>query len=226
MKMLNESNYSRISNIMRGYAPNIKTFAILTAWNPHGKETELTINKENNIKLEKRIRELNLGFYKISGKYISYEESFIVMNITKEETISLGFEFSQESVIWAEKEETQKDGKFYDGMTFYLLSTEDEDFGYIISKRNVFINVDNNKDFYSFVSGRKFQIPFFDDEYIDVKFKAGSGLIKKNKIDDKMLESLNKKVDKILVSKTANKSKWLNRGIIKNTILNFENFKQ
>lgn len=222
--MVNESNYSRISNIMRGYAPNIKTFAILTDFNPLGMESSRLDNKMNNLKLEKRIRELNLGFYKISGKYITKEESFLIMNISKSETLSLGVEYEQESVIWANILDNKEGDKTYDGMIFYLISTTSEDFGDIISERRVFVNVDDSEDFYSQISGRKFQIPFFDDEYSDVKFKEGSGLIERDKIDRKTYESLNRKVDKILDNNSSNKSKWLNRGIIKNSILKFKNF--
>jgi hypothetical protein len=88
--IINESGYPRIASIMRGVFPKVRTFAMLTGENPKGQPASPEYNKQINLKLEKELRSMNLGFKKIIGQYGQSENSFFVPNITKEEALRIG----------------------------------------------------------------------------------------------------------------------------------------
>ena len=215
-EVLNESGYSRVANIMRGLVPSVKTFSILTAENPNGIEQDKDINKVKNKELEQRLRSMNLGFIKVKGQYGSEENSFFIPNITKDEALSLGKMFSQESIIYGEK---TTEGE-YDTMTIQMIYT-DERFGDISGERKVFINMNNADDYYSKVKGRKFQIPFFDEDFDSANWGYKSGAINKNIIKDETISNeLNEYVNKILSENRTTKSRWINRGVLKSKLKN------
>ena len=159
---------------------------------------------------------MNLGFIKVKGQYGSEENSFFIPNITKDEALSLGKMFSQESIIYGEK---TTEGE-YDTMTIQMIYT-DERFGDISGERKVFINMNNADDYYSKVKGRKFQIPFFDEDFDNANWDYKSGAINKNIIKDETISNeLNEYVNKILNENRSTKSRWINRGVLKNTLKN------
>lgn len=207
---INESGYARVANIMRGLIPNVNTLAFISAENPFGKQTDSSFNKDANVKLEEKLRSMNLGFSKVKGKYGNKENTYFIPNITKDETLNIGKLFRQESIIFGEK--NLKDN--YDGFTFQMIYT-DHRFGEIIGEIDVFVNKQNADDYYSSVKGRKFQIPFFDEDFLNAKFKQKSGLIDKNNIDESVIVSLNKQINEILNPNTTDKSRWINRGDLK-----------
>jgi hypothetical protein len=207
------TSYSRVASIMRGLVPNVKTFAFLTAENPFGEQADSETNKKANADLEKKLRSMNLGFTKVKGQYGVKENSFFVPNITKEEALMLGKSFSQESIIYGE----EKDKENYDGMNFKMIYTDDR-FGEVVGERDIFINMDNSEDYYTAVKGRKFQIPFFDDEFLKSKFTHGSGVIDKSYADEATLKTLNEITKRILEENATPKSRWINRGFLNQKI--------
>ena len=216
VKNLNESGWARMIRTLRGFTPSIKTMGIITAENPHGETADPAFNKEMNEKLEKRLRELNLGFIKIKGKYGNPENPFFVPNITKNELLSLGAEFEQKDVIFGEKiNEPNKDG-----IRFSMIYS-DHRAGEVIAQRDVFVRKDGGNDYYSEIKGRKFQIPFFDDDMEDAEFESGSGILRKSNVSEEIQKKLNETVDEILKPNKTEKSKWVDRGYIKNILKNF-----
>jgi hypothetical protein len=168
-----EAKYSKTATAMIGLRPFIKTIAILTAENPQAIPMSKEFNSEANAKLVDDLRALKLGFKKIKGSYSEREEddkspiveenSFIVNNISMESAIKLGTKYKQESIIYAETGNVAKDGSI--AMTFRLIGTDKdkpEDYRKnIATPQNVFINRDNEEEFYSRIGNRKFMIPFF-----------------------------------------------------------------
>jgi hypothetical protein len=168
-----EAKYSKTATAMIGLRPFIKTIAILTAENPHAKIMSKEFNREANSKLLDDFRALKLGYKKIKGSYSEREEddkspiveenSFIVNNISMESAIKLGTKYKQESIIYAETGNVAKDGSI--AMTFRLIGPDKdkpEDYRKnIATPQNVFINRDNEEEFYSRIGNRKFMIPFF-----------------------------------------------------------------
>jgi hypothetical protein len=105
----------------------------------------------------------------------------------------------------------------------------DDRLGQVAGERYVFINVENAKDYYSEYKGKKFKIPYFDEEfekdgkkyakdYSNAKFKNKSGLMHgvevKEILDDKVVEQIEYQLDRIIYENTTPKSRWLNRGFI------------
>jgi hypothetical protein len=168
-----EAKYSKTATAMIGLRPFIKTIAILTAENPQAIPMSKEFNSEANAKLVDDLRALKLGFKKIKGSYSEREEddkspiveenSFIVNNISMESAIKLGTKYKQDSIIYAETGNVAKDGSI--AMTFRLIGTDKtKRKNYrknIVPPQNVFINRDNEEEFYSRIGNRKFMIPFF-----------------------------------------------------------------
>ena len=83
----------------------------------------------------------------------------IIPNITREDMVEAGKTFNQESVIWGDRTEEDK-------FVFEYIEGDKT-----IQKRDVVLfdkDVQSREDFYSQErqsAGRKFYIPFFDDEY-------------------------------------------------------------
>ncbi len=212
-QIINEAGYARVVNIMRGLVPTVKTLAFLTAENPNGQAADTATNKQANDELEKRLRAMNLGFKKIKGHYGGPENSFFIPNINKKEALELGKQYNQESIIFGEKLKDAKDGKTYDGMTFSLIYTDDR-YGQVLAQRDVFINMNNADDYYTKVKGRKFQIPFFDDEHTSTQFAPSSGVIKEQGLPDTTIQALQAQSNIITEANRTAKSRWINRGVL------------
>lgn len=172
-----EGGYSRVMSSMRGNIPKIKTIGIFTAENPCARELPPEENKARNSELEKIIAGALFGYKKVKGSYGSKENSFIVNNITKKLLLQLGDQFDQESVIFGEYFE-EDNGKY--GMVFRMIRSSacggDEPVGTIMGERKVFINRNNEDDYYTEVKGRKFQIPFFEVPTFDDKKGTNTGI--------------------------------------------------
>ena len=206
---VNEAGFSRTRQAMAGLAPRISTIAFLTAENPDGKPASPEFNKKANKDLEQTLRNMNLGFRKVQGKFGSEENSYMVNNISKEEAVELGQKYGQEAVIYGEK---QKDD---DGVYFRFDYVER---GNTINSRNVSVGGDTAQrrdDFYSSVKGKKFFIPFFDDEYEDIKTAYQ---MKEAELEERELEYLEEYERRLALTleqdRTA-KSKWQHRGVMK-----------
>lgn len=213
LNKMNESGYSRMASIMRGLVPQVKTMAIITAENPYGQQADSITNLEANKKLEEILRKMNLGFTKVKGKYGGEENSYFVPNIRKDEALGLGKKFEQESIIFGQK--IEEEGK--DGIRFQMIYT-DERMGEVIGQRDIFVGMEGEDDFYSEVKGRKFQIPFFDDEMDNASFKPQSGVIQKEGIDEKTYKLINDSITKSLNEENTAKSAWVNRGYVNNKL--------
>ena len=169
---LNEAGFARTRQAMTGIVPTIETIAFLTGENPGGEPAPPAVNKENNAALEKRLRSRQLWVQKNQGKvrisrkvfhgdeYSSQRSSYI-----------LGQDFGQEAIIWGEKQEDDE------GVYFNFEYIEGDDHyrdptGFHVGSTDV----QDREDFYSQVKGRKFLIPFFDDEYEGASMKVKADL--------------------------------------------------
>jgi len=108
-KAINEG-FPRLGQIMHGDVPAVKTFGIVSSYNPFPYPDRLP-KKENelrNERLAKKLRLYDLGFSEVAGVYApigktpSAEYSFFVRNITLETLIDLAREFEQSAVIYGE----------------------------------------------------------------------------------------------------------------------------
>jgi hypothetical protein len=217
MNLVNESGFSRVRQMMAGMVPTIDTMGILTAENPNGEPASPQINKQANQKLAAKLASLNYGFIPIQGKFGTPENSFIVPNITREDVAFLGKRFGQEAVIWGSKIVEEVGEPFF---RFEYIEG-----GETIQTRDVSLGgskAQEKDDYYSSKKGRKFYIPFFDDEYEGAKPVDGGrkiSLAKDELPDDErvseLAEKINFHVKASLQENKTPKSRWHHRGIIK-----------
>ena len=208
-KLLNEAGFARARQAMLGMIPNINTIAFLTAENPQGEKASPEFNREQNKRLESALRSMNLGFRKIKGKFGSEENSYMVMNITRDEAIDLGQMFQQEAVIWGNKVERGDQV----GFSFQYIEGDNT-----IQTRDVSLSsgdIQSREDYYSQIKGRKFIIPFFDDDYEGVKqmvAKLDESLLTEQKAD--LYKSFQEHLRKSLRLLATPKSRWHHRGVM------------
>jgi len=211
-KWLNESGYPRVKNIMRGIVPTVQTVGFITAENPYGKKSDTKFNKEVNDRLRYDIIKHGLGYQQVKGKYGIMENPFFIPNISKSELLELGHKYGQESVIFGEKEGD------YDGMKFQMIFTDDR-YGQVDSERYVMLNlVDDTEDYYTEVKGRKFHIPFYDDEHEFTTFKPESGLVDKKSVHESVIGDIDLYIKKSLDENRILKSRALNRHYVRRKI--------
>jgi hypothetical protein len=239
-KLLDESGYARVANIMRGIVPSINTFAILTAENQHGVSHDKNYNIDANKKLQQDLLNAHYGLQKVKGSYGNLENSFFIPNITKEDAMSFASKYEQESIIFGEKVEENKNGQHYIGMAIKMIGTDKTNFGDVLGEKLVFINDNNRNDYYSVVKGRKFYIPFLDEQedtistsYKDAYWKGGTiqGITKTDLSQQGVKESDINEIDKLLKESlrdgTTFKHKWQYRGLLRNKLNEINNlFKQ
>lgn len=221
-KFLKEArDFPSLIHSLAGNRENIHTIGMITAENPQGVETDEEQNAERNEQLMQSLKEMNLGYRKIRGKFgdednpkpeeVREENSFLVPNISKDEIINLGKKYDQQSVIWGER----KDDKF----VFEYIEC---DTGEVTNTRDVTLHgrqkiggkeVQQKKINYSRSrkGPEKFVVPFFADEYEMVSEYN----IPNPDYNGPLNEEINKRTKMVLEPNRTGKSKWYNRGVIK-----------
>jgi len=146
-------------NILQGKVASVDTVGFLTGENPMAQKMSSKENRALNKELMAWMRERGYGPIRIRGRFGNKERSMIIPNITREDMVEAGKTFNQESVIWGKR--TEKDKFIFE----YIEGDK------TIQKRDVVLfdkDVQAREDYYSQErqsAGRKFYIPFFDDEY-------------------------------------------------------------
>jgi signal recognition particle subunit SEC65 len=217
MNLVNESGFARVRQMMTGMVPAIGTMGILTAENPDGERAPDSFNKEANQKLAAKLASLNYGFIPIQGKFGTLENSFIIPNMTRDDVVFLGKKFGQEAVIWGSKIVEEVGEPFFrfeyiEGDT--TIQTRDVSLGGAAAQER--------EDFYSSKKGRKFYIPFFDDDYGGAKPVDGGRRISLAKDElpedervSELAEEINFHVKASLQEERTPRSRWHHRGVIK-----------
>jgi hypothetical protein len=227
--LIKESGFNRIIDILSGGVPSVDSVAFLTAGNPMGEPLPLKVNKGLNLELAQWLRDRGLGFIRIRGSFGGPEKSFIVNNITKDETIAAGIKFDQEAVIWGEKN-FDEDGDPL-GFTFYYIEGDK-----IVQTRDIALSdesVQSREDFYSQErqsAGRKFVIPFFDEQYEIVISKESSDYVDIPVLSDLQVSTNKDLIDEIrdrsrksLEENRTPKSRWHHRQILKMRLKELKN---
>jgi hypothetical protein len=170
---ISESTFPRVIQTMSGFVDSISSIGIMSAQNPKlvwddneefkDKTPEELVklkgsyNKYAHSTLKKELREKNLGFHQVFGRYSATDEiALIIPNISRELITQLGIQFNQESVIWGEK---QEGGKF----KFYFINCKTGKIDDTVEELYFGQEVQSRDDFFTWVKGRKFIIPFFEE---------------------------------------------------------------
>tara|TARA_B100000131_G_scaffold314747_1_gene352080 strand:+ start:496 stop:1221 length:726 start_codon:yes stop_codon:yes gene_type:complete len=227
--LIKESGFNRIIDILSGGVPSVDSVAFLTGGNPMGERMPAKVNKSLNRELAEWLRERGLGFIRIRGSFGGPEKSFIVNNITKEETIAAGNKFDQEAVIWGEKN-FDEDGDPL-GFTFYYIEGDK-----IVQTRDITLSdesVQSREDFYSQErqsAGRKFVIPFFDEDYEIVISKESNDYIdipalseEQFRTNHHLIDEIRSRAKKSLEENRTPKSRWHHRQILKMRLRELKN---
>lgn len=157
----NMAGFSHVRRMLLGDIDSIDKLAILTAANPQAQMLSNRENWELMSDLEADLRQNNYGPIRVSGQYGHKEPSFIVPHMSRDEVINLGKKYNQESVIYGEK---FINGEGQTAMRFDLIDCAHNA---VISTRcrTLGNDIQNNVDCFTKVKGRKFNIPFFDNQY-------------------------------------------------------------
>jgi hypothetical protein len=221
MTLLNEGGFARVQRILLGMVPSIDTAGILTGWNPDGQEIPRNANNRLNKVLFQDLKTMGYGPIKIKGSFGNFERSFLVPNMSRADVVELGLKYGQEAVIWGQKMGDDDDPK----MVFDYIEGDKT-----VQQRNVALvgiqpgdppeDVQSREDYYSEKAGRKFIIPFFDDNYeFEVEGSLDEVLFKDQVIDTPESRALLKKIEvSRLALKEENRTKksyWHHRCVLR-----------
>jgi len=221
-KFLHESGFNRIKNILQGKVASVDTVGFMTGENPMAQKLSSKENRELNKELMSWFRERGYGPIRIRGKFGNKERSMIIPNITREDMVEAGLYFDQESVIWGTK--TGEDKFVFE----YIEGNETK------QRRDVVLfddEVQAREDFYSQErqsAGRKFYIPFFDDQY---EMEEGEHydydlplLTEKQRLKhEPLITEINNRVRRSLDARRTEKSRWHHRQMLR---LNLQELKK
>jgi hypothetical protein len=81
-------------------------FAIVTAYNPHGRIAALKFNEEADARLSSRLRDMKCRCWRITGRSadFSHAEPGFAAELPLSTALVLGREFKQEAIFWVEKD--------------------------------------------------------------------------------------------------------------------------
>jgi len=210
--LLQESGFNRIINILQGKVASVNTVGFLTGENPMAQKMSSKENRELNKKLMAWMRDRGYGPIRIRGKFGNKERSMIIPNISREDMVEVGQYFNQESVIWGKRVEE-------DRFIFEYIEGDKT-----IQKRDVVLfddEVQSREDYYSQErqsAGRKFYIPFFDEEYEMEEGQMSEydlpPLSEKQYSKNKdLIQEINRRIKFSLDGMRTEKSRWQHRQI-------------
>ena len=213
-KFLNESGFNRTKNILQGKVASVDAVGFMTGWNPQAQQLARKENRDLNKELMAWMRERGYGPIRIRGKFGNKERSMIIPNITREDMVEAGLYFDQKSVIWGKK--TEEDKFVFE----YIEGNETK------QRRDAVLfddEVQAREDFYSQErqsAGRKFYIPFFDDQYemeegYDYAYDLPNLTEQQREQNKDLIKEINDRVGHTLDTNRTPKSRWHHRQILR-----------
>lgn len=151
------AGYPRLMQIMKGLVPKITTFGIMSVDNPQNTPLSEPENKKRRESFKRVLGHAQYGYVQHSGNYNGFEKSFFVMNVRLSDMTNWcdADHYDQESYIFGEVNSAKREVTF----TLYYGTTPG-------AQRKVVLGLGEDVDnYYSEYKGRKFIIPFFDDDY-------------------------------------------------------------
>ena len=212
--IIQESGFNRIINILQGKVATVTTVGFLTGENPMAQKMSSAENRDLNKELMTWMRERGYGPIRIRGKFGNKERSMIIPNITRADMVEVGKYFNQESVIWGKR--TEEDRFIFE----YIEGDK------TIQKRDVVLfddSVQAREDFYSQErqsAGRKFYIPFFDEEYEmeegqQADYELPSLTERQLQKHSALIEEINNRIGLSLDGLRTEKSRWQHRQVLR-----------
>lgn len=169
------SGFPRVHNMMTGGVESIDTIGMMTSENPMAQQLTPQENKNRFNQLKADLGNLNLGFVQVEGHYEVKENALVIPNIKREDLIRLGEKYQQDSVIFGQKE-SDKEKTFIKWEFIQGGSTKRINDIVITNSKSL----ETRNDLFSAIKGRRFYIPFFDDESNQPKSDEKYSIVKKD----------------------------------------------
>jgi hypothetical protein len=214
--------------MLLGMVPQVDEVAILTAWNPNSEQLPRDENNQRNKELFRDLKTAGYGPVKIKGKFGNFERSFLVPNMSKSNVVELGQQYGQDAVIWGSKAEGEEsdvkmifqyleNGQVQDARDVVLVGTHEHGEGEVE-------DVQTKKDYYSEKAGRKFVIPFFDENW-EFELDADSvdevllkESVPKTLLAKELLQKIEERKKKLAVPNASKKYYWHHRCIMRENV--------
>ena len=225
---LNEGGFLRVHRILLGMVPQVDEVGILTAWNPNSEQLPRDENNQRNKELFRDLKSSGYGPIKIKGKFGNFERSFLVPNMSKSNAVEMGQQYGQDAVIWGTKAKDEQrtvkmifqyleNGQVQDVRDVVLVGTHEREEGETE-------DVQAKKDYYSEKAGRKFVIPFFDENWeFELDADSINEILLKEGIPDvllakKLLQKIEERKKKLAVPNASKKYYWHHRCIMRENV--------
>lgn len=151
---------------INGKGNHVKTFCILTAYNPMAQKSSHSDNTRANNQLMDRLKTGHYAYVPVKGKYGNTENSFVIFNLPLDSAKFLADEASQESFIYGRVTGDNADSAVFD---LYVYNEETGKYDFVETK-----NYHNNgativkdketgkekEDYFTQVGDKKFSVPF------------------------------------------------------------------
>ena len=157
---MDEGGFSRVVSTIRGGIDSVDRIVIISAENPMNKKHPAEYNNKAMSRLYSDLESSGYGYVKMKGLYDRLETSLMINGMSKGEGFRLAKKYKQESYIFGYRKELDENKSV---MVFELIHPWDS--GSNMTSRMTIANSDvqDFKNYYSLVKGRKFQIPFYDE---------------------------------------------------------------
>lgn len=172
------SQYTKLRQYLLGVKNQGKGIAILTPQNPAGgsdsaeeydnmtqaeQDAYNSLNKDRMKWGEWLLKRMGKQYFKQKGIFEGQkEESFVILDMSENDTVKLGQKWKQTAVIFSQRQQLE-DGT--SDLVFKFIETggKDDPYRAIDSLVKEFFGTDAD-DYVSVIGGNKYVIPFFDDK--------------------------------------------------------------
>ena len=143
-----------------GSMNRIKTFGVMSPENPNAVQATKEQNEEYYSKFKQMLQQAHISFYRITGKYQNFENSFMLFNVSLEDMKYYSSMFGQQAFVFA----IVKEGL----VSFQMWSRTNNKSPYVleneVSKVNVYSTRDKEKDdnYSRIAKNFYYSIPFFE----------------------------------------------------------------
>jgi|3_EtaG_2_1085321.scaffolds.fasta_scaffold10573_2 hypothetical protein len=227
-QQLNEGGFLRVHRMLLGMVPQVDEMAIFTAWNPNAEQLPRSENNQRNKELFRDLKAAGYGPIKIKGKFGNFERSFLVPNMSKSNVVEMGQQYGQEAVIWGAKAEDEsgavkiifqylEDGRVQDARDVVLVGKHEDSEGEIE-------DVQAKEDYYSEKAGRKFVIPFFDENWeFELDADSTNEILLRESVPEtllakELLQNIEERKVKLAVPNASKKYYWHHRCIMRENV--------
>lgn len=158
--LLESSKYTKFKKYLYGVRAS-KGLAILTAENANGVQNTKEQNKTDMDELKDYLKSKQFGFFTVKGFYGQKENSIIITNISRADAKKIGEKYKQDSIISITVEKGNKEMAIFE---MVKINPNSQWLQENLLVREIFDLSKDEIDEYTMIGGKKFQIPFFEED--------------------------------------------------------------